>query len=143
MKVPRLDEEVFQMVEMRHKISDQSFQSIQKAVLASMSALSGLMDLGFRRGAQDPELDELGKNLMDSLQLHAFMHNTLISKRKEQLKPELAPAYARELSKGKASTPDWLYGGDLVDATKKCEAAKRLGEKIVRKRGGGQCIGHL
>ena len=45
---------------------------------------------------------------------------------------ELSPIYARELSKGHSASPDWLYGGDLVDATKKCEAAKKIGDKIIK-----------
>ena len=134
MKVPRLDEEVFSVIDQRHKTSDQSFQAIQRALMASMSALAGVMELGYRRGSEDPELDELGLNVMNSLQLQAHAHNALLNKRRELLKPELSPVYAKELSKSHSSSSDWLYGGDLLDATKKCEAAKKIGEKIAKRK---------
>ena len=134
MTVPRLDEEVFQVIDQKHRNSDQSLQAVQRALMASMSALSGVVDLGFRRETEDPELDELGKNILNSLQLQAFAHNALLSKRKELLKPELSPVYAKELSKGHSTSTEWLYGGDLVDATKKCEAAKKIGDKIIKRK---------
>ena len=134
MKVPKLDEEVFQVVDQRHKTLDQNFQGIQKAILGSMSALADIMDLGFRRGVTDPELDALGRNLMDSMQLHAFAHNALSGRRRELLRPQLSPAYAKEMTKGQTASAEWLYGGELADATKKCDTAKKIGEKISRRK---------
>ena len=135
LKVPRLDEEVFQVVDQRFRVADQGMQAIQRALMASMSALTRVVELGFQRGEEDPELDELGKSVLDSLQLQAHAHHALLSKRKELLKPELAPMYAKELSKGHSVSPDWLYGGELVDATKKCEAARKIGDKLVKRKG--------
>ena len=42
--------------------------------------------------------------------------------------------YAREMSKGHSDSPDWLYGGDLDDTTKKCEVAKKIGEKLLKRK---------
>ena len=135
MKVPRLDEEIFQVVDQKHKSADQSLQGVQRALMGSMAALSAVLELSLARGTEDPELDGLGRNILDSLQLQSFAHNALLTKRKELLKPELAPVYARELARGQSSSPDWLFGGDLVETTRKCDAAKKIGEKIGKRKG--------
>ena len=134
MKVPRVDEEVSQTLDMRHRNVDQAIQAVQRALMSSIPSLAAVLQLGYSRGAADPEMDELGKNVMDSFRLQSFAHNALSTRRKELIKSELSPVYARELSKRQAASPDWLYGGELMDATKKCEAAKKIGENIGRKR---------
>ena len=134
MKVPKLDTEVFQLLSQDVRNTDQSFQSIQKALLSSMSALAPVFDLAVKRGNEDNDLDLLTQNVMNAMQLLAYAHNGLSTRRKEILKPCLAPAYAKVLTKGHDTTPDWLFGGDLLETTKKCEAAKRIGEKVLKGR---------
>ena len=131
LKVPKLDMEVFQLVQQNVRNTDQSFQSIQKALVSGMSALSPVLDLAIQRGNKDDELDPLTKNLLQGMQLFSFAFNAISTRRKEVLKPCLAPAYARVLTKGHDTTPEWLFGGDLLTTTKKCEAAKRIGEKVL------------
>ena len=130
MKVPRMGEELFHIVDMRVRTADQSLQVVQRVLMASMAALGAVFELGYRRGLADTELDELGQNVMDSLQLQAPAHNALLNKRKELLRPELSPLYVKEWSKGLTSSLNWLYGGYSEWAAKKCEVAKKNGDKI-------------
>ena len=132
MKVPRLDMEVFQVVEQKVRNLDQSLQSIQKGVLASVSALSPVLSLLIQRGDADEELNKVGRNLGESIKLLAYVNNILSSKRRDLIKPYLAPVYAQVLTKGHDTTPDWLYGGDLVTTTRKCEASQKLAQKILK-----------
>ena len=55
MKVPRLDEEVYQEVDQKSRATDMTFQSIQKGVLGAMSAFAPVLDLVFLRKQKDKE----------------------------------------------------------------------------------------
>ena len=134
MKVPRLDTEVYQVLDQKVRNQDQGFQGIQRALLAALAAMAPLVDLVLKRNSQDPELDGLAQNLFDTLLQVSFAHNTISSKRRERLRPLLAPVYAKALTKGHDQSPEWLFGGDLLTTTRKCEAAKRLGEKVLKRR---------
>ena len=120
MKAPRLEEEVYQAVEQRVRNTDMALQGIQRGVLAAMSAFAPVLDLtcARARSKEDKELDALGNDMMNGLKLLAHVHNALSSKRREFLKPQLDPAYAKALSKTQDSpTQEWLYGGDLEEKT--------------------------
>ena len=132
MKVPRLDTEVYQVVHQNIRNTDQSLQTIQKAIMSSIAALAPLLELGFERADSDKELDECSRGLWDSVQLMSHALNGISSRRRELIKPSLAPIYARILTKGHETTPEWLYGGNLVETTKKCEASKKISEKILK-----------
>ena len=134
MKVPRLDTEVYQVVEQHVRTFDQQLQSIQKGIVAAISAISPLLDLGFERADSDLELDACARGIWDSVQLMSFALNGVSQRRRDLIKPSLAPIYAQVLTKGHETTPEWLYGGNLVETTKKCEAAKRISEKILAKK---------
>ena len=132
MKVPKLDTEVFTVLQQNYRNMDQSIQTIQKGVVASLAALAPVLEKVMLKSEEDPELAELGINIADSLKLMAFTLNTLSGRRRELLKPCLAPAYVRVLTKGHETTPSWLFGGDLLNTTKKCEAAKRIAQKVLK-----------
>ena len=134
MKLQRLDNEVFSVVDQNLRNADQAVQSIQKGVLGCMSALTPLLGLALDRGKADKELNKLGANVVDTLHMLAFVNNTLSSRRREFLRPHLAPTYAKVMTKGHNPDSDWLYGGDLLETTKQCEAAKKIGEKVLKKR---------
>ena len=134
MKVPKLDTEVFTLLQQGYRNMDQSIQTIQKGVLASMAALAPVLERVMLKSEDDQELAQLGINIADSLKLMSFTLNTLSGRRRELLKPCLAPAYVRVLTKGHATTPDWLFGGDLLTTTKQCEAAKRIGQKVLKSK---------
>ena len=134
LKVPKLDVEVFQLLEQTVRNTDQSFQTVQKAMIASLCAVAPVLDLAIQRGDTDEHLDSLTKNLMHSIQLMSFATNGIATRRKDILKPCLAPVYAKVLTKGHDTTPEWLFGGDLLTTTKKCEAAKRIGEKVLKSK---------
>ena len=61
MKVPRLDDEVFQAIDQRFRNVDQGFQSIQWAVMSAMAALGPVFLLVGSSGGKDPELDEISR----------------------------------------------------------------------------------
>ena len=63
MKVPRLDMEVYQVIEQKVRNMDQTLQSIQKGVVGAISALSPLLELGFKRADSDLEFDECATGL--------------------------------------------------------------------------------
>ena len=132
MQVPKLDTEVFTLLQQNYKNMDQSFQTIQKGIVSSLAALSPVLEKIMVKSEEDQELAELGINIADSLKLMSFTLNTLSGRRRELLKPCLAPAYVRVLTKGHETTPEWLFGGDLLTTTKKCEAAKRIGQKVLK-----------
>ena len=134
MKVPRLDMEVYQVIDQKVRNTDQSLQAIQKGIVGAMSALSPLLQLAYERADADEDFDACGKGLWESIQLLSFSLNGISTKRRELIKPCLAPMYAQVLTKGHETTPDWLYGGNLVETTKKCEVAKKIGEKILNKK---------
>ena len=132
LKVPRLDSEVYQVIEQSIRTNDQNLQLVQKSIVSAMSALAPLLELGFQRADSDKEFDDCAKGLWASVQLMAFAHNGISSRRRELIKPSLAPIYARVLTKGHDTTPEWLYGGNLLETTRKCEASKKLSEKILK-----------
>ena len=134
MRVPRLDTEVYQVIEQHVRTFDQQLQSIQKGIVGAISAISPLLDLGFERADEDVQLDACARGIWDSVQLMAFALNGLSQRRRDLIKPSLAPIYAQVLTKGHDTTPEWLYGGNLVETTKKCETAKRISEKILAKK---------
>ena len=134
MTVQRLDTEVFQVVEQHVRTADQNMQGIQKGLLGAMAAFAPILGLVFDRKDTDPELDELGQNIVEGFQLLALANNALVSKRRDMLKPHLAPIYAKVMSKGQEDSTEWLYGGNLVETTKQCEVAKRIGEKVVKRK---------
>ena len=134
MKVPRLDTEVYQALDQKVRGVDQGFQAVQRGLLGAMAAFAPAVDLAISRGNEDPTLDDLDRNLLDGMLQLAYVHNNISSKRRELLRPFLAPTYAKALTKGHDTSPDRLFGGDLLTTTRKCEAAKRIGEKVVAKR---------
>ena len=133
MRVQRLDAEIFHVIDQTVKGNDQNMQGIQKGILGAMSAFSPVLELVFRRKADDPELDDLGENIMEGMQLLAYATNALAGKRRDLLKPLLTPVYARAMSKGHEDS-EWLYGGDLAETTKQCELVKKLGEKVLKRK---------
>ena len=134
MKTPRLDQEVFQVIDQNLKNADQAYQGIQRGILGAMGAFIPVLELVFQRKTADPELDKLGEGVLEGLQLLAHANNAVGAKRRDYLKPHLAPTYAKTMSKGQAESPDWLYGGNLVETAKQCEAAKKIGEKVLKRK---------
>ena len=134
MRVPRLDSEVFQALDQGPRSTDQAFQTIQKGIMSAMSAFAPLLDIASKRGDNDKELDDLGGNLLEAFQLLAHSHNALSTRRREALKPHLSPLYAKAMSKGQLSNQEWLYGGDLAETTKTCETAKKIAEKVLKRK---------
>ena len=132
MKTPRLDMEVFQVVEQHSKNVDQAMQSIQRGVLAAMSAVLPALTLMLQR-KDDEELNVAGKDLLQGTQLLAFSANAISNKRRDFMKSQFSSLYARTMTKGQSSS-DWLYGGDLGEVTKQCETMKKLGEKILKRK---------
>ena len=81
------------------------------------------------------ELDELSQNMLDAMQLLALTSRGMENRRREALKPSMQHSYARVLGKPQEGDPQWLYGGNLSEATRKCEVAKRLTDKLIKRKG--------
>ena len=134
MKVPKLDTEIYEAIDQKVRNFDQSLQSIQKAIMAAVSAIAPTLRLVYTRQESDDELNGLGRQLGESVKLLGYAANNLSSKRRELIKPCLAPKYAKTLSKGNDSNPEWLFGGDLMTTTKRCEVSQKIGEKVLKRK---------
>ena len=96
-----------------------------------MAALGPILDLTFAWSKSDGELDSLGSNQLTALQFLAHVHNAMSARRRELLKPQISPIYARVLTRNQETSQQWLFGGDLEEATKKCDTERKIGEKVV------------
>ena len=134
MKVPKLDTEIYEAIDQKVRNFDQSMQNIQRAIMASVSAFAPILRLAYNRQESDEELNSLGRQLGEGVKLLGFACNNLSAKRRELLKPNLDPKYAKTLAKGNDSNPDWLFGGDLINTTKKCEVSQKIGEKVLKEK---------
>ena len=134
MKVPKLDTEIYDAIDQKVRNFDQGLQNIQKAIMAAVSAIAPTLRLVYNRQESDQGLNVLGRQLGESVKLLGFASNNLSAKRQELIKPSLSPTYAKTLAKGHDSSPDWLFGGDLVSTTKKCEVSQKIGEKVQKRK---------
>ena len=135
MTVPRIDEEVYQVVDHKVKNNDQSLQAIQKGVTGTLAAFTPILALAFTRGQSDPELVELSTNLVEGIRLLAFTHSAISAKRRDLIRPHLSPIYGKALSKvPEGAAPEWLFGGKLGDTAKQCETVKQLGVKLAKRK---------
>ena len=135
MTVPRLDEELFHVIDHKVRNADQGFQAVQRGVTGALSAFAPVMALACSRGKNDPELVDLANNLVEGMQLLAYAHSAISSKRRELIRPELSPLYARPLTKSPdGGDPEWLFGGKLAETAKQCEAVKQIGIKISKRK---------
>ena len=91
-----------------------------------MAALGPILDLTFAWSKSDGELDSLGSNQLTALQFLAHVHNAMSARRRELLKPQISPIYARVLTRNHETSQQWLFGGDLEEATKKCDRGKGI-----------------
>ena len=136
--VPKLDAELFSAIDQTSRTTDVALQALQKGVVAALSAMAPVASLMLERGETDDELDLLSQNLMDAIQLLAQVTNGLSVRRRELIKPSIQSTYAKALAKGPSGAPEWLFGGNLSEAAHKCEVAKKVAEKLVKRKGGQQ-----
>ena len=133
---PRLDAEIFSAVDQNVRLGDVALQSVQKAVVAALSAMAPVGSLLIERGSSDKELDDLSSNIMDALHILVLASNAISARRREQLRPHMQHTYAKHLVKtpeGEGSAK-WLFGGNISEAARRCEAAKRISDKVVKRK---------
>ena len=140
--VPKLDAELFTAIDPQVRAVDVALQGIQKGVVAAVSAMAPIGSLMLERGNTDKELDELSGNMLDAMHILALTSKGLEHRRRETLKPNMQQTYAKALGKAHEGDPQWLYGGNLSEATRKCEVAKKLADKIVKRKTPQQSQGH-
>ena len=109
--VPKLDTELFTAIDHLARTADVSMQTLQKGVVAAISALAPVTALILSRGETDEELDELSGNALEALQLLALTSVAMSNRRRELLKPYLQHTYARALTRAPEGVSQWLYGG--------------------------------
>ena len=129
MRAPRLDEEVFQVVDQKSRNLDGSFQTIQRGVLGVMAAMAPMLDLIFTRGKKDPELDGFGADQIKALKLLGHVLNAVSLKRRELLKPQLAPVYAKSMTKATTETQD----GSTVGTWRRPLSSVMFHARLVRR----------
>ena len=134
MQVPKLDTEVFDVIDQNIRNRDQSLQGIQKAIMAAVTAMAPTIKLAYERADTDEELNLLGRQLGESVKLLGYASNAISTKRRDLIKPVLSPVYAKALTKSHDTNPEWLFGGDLVTTTKKCEVSQKISEKILKEK---------
>ena len=83
MRVPRLDEELFPIIEQRAHNLDSAFQTIQKGVLGVMAAVAPILDLTFARSKKDKELDKLVPDQTRSRRSSCWHRFTMASQKRE------------------------------------------------------------
>ena len=132
--VPKLENELFSAIDQNTRMTDVALQLLQKALVASISAMAPIAALALERGAEDEQLDELSSNVMDSIHLMALANSGISSRRREIIKPHLQITYAKAMAKNHGGEPQWLFGGNLTETTRKCEAEKRVTEKILKRK---------
>ena len=109
-----------------------ALQNIKKGVVTAISAMAPIGSLMVERGNSDPDLEDLSVNMLDAMQLLALTSRGVEHRRREALKPNMQQTYAKVL--GKPHEPQWLCGGNLSEVTRKCEAAKRLADKVIKRK---------
>ena len=134
MKVPRLDSEIYEAIDQKVRNFDQGIQNIQKAIMGAVSAFAPILRLVYERQETDQELNSLGRQLGEGVKLLGYASNNLSVKRRELIKPNIDAKYAKTLSKGHDANPEWLFGGDLVNTTRKCEVSQKISEKVLKRK---------
>ena len=134
LRVAKLEPELFGAVDQPTRGADIALQNIQKGIVASMSALAPLGAHMLENG----DLEQFSANIGDALQLLALANKALTLKRREQLKPVMQATYAKALTRPLEGDPQWLFGGNLSELAKQCEVAKKVADKMVKRKAGNQ-----
>ena len=132
--VPKLDVELFPAVDQNTRQTDVALQNLQKGLVGAISAMAPVASLMVNRGDVDAELEELCGNMVDAMQMVALVDLGLTTRRRELIKPSMQQTYARALAKGPSGSPEWLYGGNLSQEARKCEEAKKVAEKVMKRK---------
>ena len=132
--VPKLENELFGAIDQHVRNGDISMQSIQKAVVGAISAIAPVTSLIVERGDEDKELEDFSGNMVDSIKMLTLANKALSTKRRELLRPSMQATYAKALGKANEGSPEWLYGGNLSEATRQCEAAQKIAQKVMKRK---------
>ena len=133
--VPKLDQEIFTAIDQQVRGADVVMQNIQKGLVAAISAMAPVGTLLISRGDSDPELEALSAHVFYAFHLVALATNALSTKRRDQMRPCLQQTYAKAMAKGPEGASKWLFGGNLSETARKCEVAKKIGEKLLKGKG--------
>ena len=134
--VPKLEPEIFTAIDMTVRSADVAMQNVQRALVAAISAIAPVGDFFLKRGEDDEELGTYSENLLSSIHLLVLANNALSARRREALRPNMQATYAKSLGKLQEGPSNWLFGGNLSEATRKCEVAKKLAEKVMKRKPG-------
>ena len=134
--VPKLDAEIFNVVDQQVRGADVIIQNLQKGAMAIFLAIAPVGSLLISRGETDQDLENLSDNVFDAMHFAALFSNGLSMRRREQIRPHTQQTYAKSLTKPPEGSSAWLFGGNLSETARKCEVEKKLGEKLLRPKGG-------
>lgn len=81
-----------------------------------------------------PLITDAGVRVKKAIQLLTFSTKELNDRRKDALKSSVNPDYLPLLKHAKPPLQDWLLGGELKEAIKKCDDTKKVSEKIMKNK---------
>ena len=100
---PKLESQLFNSSELNAhphvRMFDIALQSIQKGLVAAITAMAPLGEAMLKKGEEDNELDALGENFGNATRFLVNATNGISLRRKELLKPYIAPMYAKALNR--------------------------------------------
>ena len=134
LRVAKLDVELFPAVDQNTRLTDVALQNLQKGLVGAVSAVCPVAALMVKRADTDPELEGLFTNMVDAIQMMTLVDQGLTTRRRELIKPSMQQTYAKTLAKGNDGSPEWLYGGNLTVEARKCEEAKKVAEKVMKRK---------
>ena len=133
LQTAKLETEILAAIDNKEKATDTALSTTHKGVTAAIIALLPVAQLMLTRGKEDDALDGLSENIIDALRVLTATSVHVAGKRRENLKSAINTDYAKLLNY-RPDTPEWLFGGDLQEATRQCELSQKLMDKISRKR---------
>ena len=133
-QVPKLDQELFPAIDQHARNWDISMQHIQRALVSSIAAMAPLCALMLNRAEEDEELEAYSGNMVSAIHILTLANLSLSNKRREHLRLSMQHTYAKALGRPQDGSPEWLFGGNLSESTRKCEVAKKIAEKMFKRK---------
>lgn len=134
LKPPFIEEEIYFDLATGARHFDKNCRLLQGYIFAAITALTSSLQSLILTEKLHPIITDAGVKVKKALQLLAFSTKEINDRRKDALKSSVNQEYLPLLKHAKPPSDDWLLGGDLSDAIKKCDDSKKLSEKIMKNK---------
>lgn len=134
LKPPFIEEEIYSDLAAGARHFDKNCRLLQGYIFAAVTALTMSLQSLILTEKLHPIITDAGVKVKKALQLLAFSTKEINDRRKDALKSSVNQDYLPLLKHAKPPSDDWLLGGELNDAIKKCDDSKKLSEKIMKNR---------